>query len=89
MKCRSLLQNVDKPDRDTIEVRFQTKDRKVFENVKLRLFDPLKSAMARFAELRKVPLDSLRFVFDGERLDGKETPMDLDMEDGETIDVVY
>lgn len=82
-------QIIAKPEQDSIEVRFQTKDRKVFEKIKLKLFDPLEVAMKKFADLRRMPVDTLKFVFDGDKLSGKDTPLNLDMEEGDAIDVVY
>jgi small ubiquitin-related modifier len=31
---------------------------------------------------------SVRFLFDGDRVDAEKTPVDYDMEDGDSIDVV-
>jgi hypothetical protein len=39
------------------------------------------------AECLDVPAEKLKFSFDGESLNPNETPVDLDMEGGECIDV--
>ena len=43
--------------------------------------------MNMYAEREKVDLSSLTFKFDGELLNGTETPRNLELEGGECIDV--
>ena len=43
--------------------------------------------MAAYCEFRKLPRSRLKFLFDGEMLKGGETPVDLDMEEEDVIDV--
>ena len=43
--------------------------------------------MAAYCEFRKMPHSMLKFFFDGELLNGSETPVDLDMEEEDIIDV--
>lgn len=43
--------------------------------------------MAAYCEFRKMPHSRLKFFFDGELLKGSETPVDLDMEEEDIIDV--
>lgn len=43
--------------------------------------------MAAYCEFRKMPHSTLKFFFDGELLKGSETPVDLDMEEEDIIDV--
>ena len=43
--------------------------------------------MTAFCQRRGIPLTSARFLFDGERIAEQQTPAELDMEDGDTIDV--
>ena len=43
--------------------------------------------MNAFCQRRGIPLASVRFLFDGERIGEQQTPAELDMEDGDTIDV--
>lgn len=40
-----------------------------------------------YAERQGVPLNSLRFLFDGRRINDDETPKKLDMENDDTIEV--
>ena len=44
--------------------------------------------MTEFAASKEIELEKLKFSFDGEKLDPESTPEDLDMEDGDCIDVV-
>ena len=43
--------------------------------------------MKKFAEAKGVDLSTLTFQFDGEELSLTETPADLDMEEGDCVDV--
>ena len=43
--------------------------------------------MKQYSQFRKLPLSRFKFLFDGEALRGSETAEDLDMEDGDVIDV--
>jgi len=43
--------------------------------------------MNEYAEKKGVEVSSLRFMFDGETLDPQDTPISLDLEGGECIDV--
>ena len=47
---------------------------------------PFRRMFAKFAEMSKISESSLRFLFDGERINPDHTPGYLDMEDGDTID---
>ena len=48
---------------------------------------PLETMFAEYATFRNVKRSNLKFSFDGDPLDGTETPEDLDMEDENVIDV--
>lgn len=43
--------------------------------------------MKKFAEAKNVDVSILTFHFDGDELSPTETPTDLDMEDGDCVDV--
>ena len=43
--------------------------------------------MKAWCEKQQVEQSSVRFMFDGERISGDNTPLDLDMEDGDQVDV--
>lgn len=40
-----------------------------------------------YSERQGVPVNTLRFLFDGNRINDEDTPKSLDMEDGDTIEV--
>lgn len=54
---------------------------------KLRMNTRFDRVFARLADEMKLPVDSLRFLFDGDRVSPEQTPGGLVMEDGDTIDV--
>jgi len=83
-RCRDQLN----PDAaDMVELKVQTRDRRESVNIKIRLTDKMSVLMSKFAELKNLQLDNLRFSFDGEKVEGQETPEDLELDDGECIDV--
>lgn len=40
-----------------------------------------------YSDRQGVPVNSLRFLFDGRRINDDETPKQLEMEDGDVIEV--
>lgn len=50
--------------------------------------DPLKKAMTAFASELKTTISNLKFSFDGDIVDPSQTAEELDMENGDCIDVV-
>jgi len=42
---------------------------------------------AAFCERQGIPMTSVRFLFEGQRIDDNNTPKDLEMEDNDTIEV--
>lgn len=48
----------------------------------------MKKLMDAYANRQGVNLNSVRFLFDGERLQGHQTPTDIGLEEGDSIDVV-
>ena len=49
---------------------------------------PLQKLMAAFCQRQGVAQNSVRFLFDGERIAPTQSPKDLDMEDGDVINVM-
>lgn len=43
--------------------------------------------MTAYCKFRKLPRSKLKFLFDGDIIRGTETPIDLEMEDDDVIDV--
>ena len=48
---------------------------------------PLQHLMQAYCNRQGMDMKNLRFMYDGKRIEGAQTPADLDMEDGDTIDV--
>ncbi|CCE63454.1 hypothetical protein TPHA_0E03650 [Tetrapisispora phaffii CBS 4417] len=53
---------------------------------KIKRTTPLKRLMEAFAKRQGKEMDSLRFLYDGIRLQADQTPEDLDMEDNDIIE---
>ncbi|XP_069111336.1 small ubiquitin-related modifier-like [Argopecten irradians] len=53
----------------------------------------MKTSMAKvkksYSERQGIPASSLRFFFDGKRINDQDTPKDLEMEDDDVIDVYH
>ncbi|KAG6361901.1 hypothetical protein INS49_010130 [Diaporthe citri] len=54
---------------------------------KIKKSTKLEKLMDSFCERHGKTLDSVRFLFEGKRVQGSETPDSLEMEDGDTIEV--
>lgn len=61
---------------DNLEVYFRCK-----------LTTPFNKVMNAFCQKQGVAADKARFFFDGERIQGHQTPKDVGMEDGDAIDM--
>jgi len=48
---------------------------------------PLESLFVEYSKFRNMERSKLKFLFDGDSLEGNETPEELDMEDENVIDV--
>lgn len=70
-----------------MKIKFQSQNvKKPFETT-VGLDDRLSVAMMKCAEHLEIPLDRLKFVFDGDTLSSKSTARELEFEGGECIDV--
>ncbi|KAG8466440.1 hypothetical protein KFE25_002196 [Diacronema lutheri] len=71
----------------TINLKVATQDgSEIF--FKCKMTTPLNKLMNAFCQRQGVTMQSVRFLFDGQRITGDQTPKDLDMEDGDAIDVM-
>lgn len=59
-----------------------------FATLKISRKAGFRALMTEFAASKGLEIEQLKFSFDGEKLDPESTPEDLDMEDGDCIDVV-
>lgn len=55
---------------------------------KCKMTTPLEKLMKAFCTRNGVAQTSVRFLFDGNRINANQTPQELDMEDGDVIDVM-
>ncbi|RDD38096.1 NFATC2-interacting protein [Trichoplax sp. H2] len=69
----------------TIKIQSDDKSRatKTFKVHKLK---PLETAFKEYAKFHRIPLSSIAFSIDGERIDLKRTPVSLELESGDIID---
>ncbi|XP_066990955.2 DNA repair protein Rad60 [Anabrus simplex] len=74
-------------EENSLEFKLLFKDRKKPLLLRIKNDQNMKLLMIKCAEELELPLDSLKFAFDGEPLDPSATPSDLDMEGGECIEV--
>jgi len=76
-----------KPDVDTINLKVATQDgNEIF--FKCKKTTPLQKLMTAYCQRQGQTVEMVRFLFDGTRLRGNQTPSELDMEDGDVIDVM-
>mmetsp|Transcript_19891 Transcript_19891/g.56196 ORF Transcript_19891/g.56196 Transcript_19891/m.56196 type:complete len:92 (-) Transcript_19891:99-374(-) len=75
-----------KPDSGTINVKVKDSDTNttVFKVKPTTKFDKVFQA---YANRKGVQVSSLRFMFDGERLNGAQTPQDVELQNDDQIDV--
>uniref|UniRef100_H3C2F7 NFATC2-interacting protein n=1 Tax=Tetraodon nigroviridis TaxID=99883 RepID=H3C2F7_TETNG len=74
--------------RDVISVRLQSKDRNASQEFSIHRDTPLGSVFSQY--LSRVPSsasDTVCFYFDGSRVKHSQTPAELDMEDGDMVEV--
>ncbi|KAJ1959888.1 SUMO protein smt3, partial [Dimargaris xerosporica] len=55
---------------------------------KIKRSTPLRKLMETYCDRTGKNMNSVRFLFEGNRVLESHTPKDLDMEDGDTIDVM-
>jgi len=76
-----------KPDANQLNLKVVTQDgNEIF--FKCKMTTPLQKLMQAFCNRQGVALNSVRFLFDGARLSANQTPQELEMEDGDVIDVM-
>lgn len=77
----------DEGEAKTINLKVATQDgNEIF--FKCKMTTPLSKLMNAFCQRQGVTMNSVRFLFDGSRINVDQTPKDLEMEDGDTIDVM-
>ncbi|XP_066966878.1 uncharacterized protein [Macrobrachium rosenbergii] len=71
----------------TIPLKVQNSDKKGVVTIFIRPDAKMKELMHRYAEEKNIPVEELRFSFDGETLNPNDTPKSLDLEGNECVDV--
>lgn len=72
---------------DEMELKVQRKGHKEPILIQIKKTQKMRVLMLKCAERLDVPVEKLKFSFDGESLNPNETPVDLDLEGGECIDL--
>ena len=80
-------ENEEQSNEGKIELKFQSDRRRGAEMIWVAKEERFEGIMARYAAKAGVDLTALKFLFDGEPLGRLDTPLDLDLEGGECIDV--
>ena len=76
-----------KPETNQINLKVVTQDgNEIF--FKCKMTTPLEKLMKAFCSRNGVAMNSVRFLFDGNRVNATQTPGELEMEDGDVIDVM-
>lgn len=86
-KSRSNSTEDDDPNSISIKIRSNLDTRAHSVTMKISKLDQLSVLMVRYANDLKLPFKKLIFEFDGDRLNGTETAVDLEMENDSLIDV--
>ncbi|KAK3751801.1 hypothetical protein QZH41_013263 [Actinostola sp. cb2023] len=87
IECIIMESCPDVDEENLIEIKVQGIDaasRKAFSVSKTK---PLESLFVEYSKFRNMERSKLKFLFDGDSLEGNETPEELDMEDENVIDV--
>lgn len=77
--------NVSGPEHLNLQVKSQ--DGNVV-HFKAKITTPFRKLMTAYCDRQSVASESVVFLFEGERLRGEQTPQEVGMEDGDSIDVV-
>ena len=86
-RLRVAKEEEKKPDAGQLNLKVVTQDgSEIFFECKQTT--PLQKLMNAFCQRQGVNSASVRFLFDGQRLNPQQTPQELEMEDGDVIDVM-
>ncbi|CAB4009879.1 small ubiquitin-related modifier 1-like [Paramuricea clavata] len=75
-----------KPESEHINLKVMGQDNTEV-HFKIKRTTQLKKLKQAFCDRQGVALNSLRFLFDGQRINDDQTPKDLEMEDDDVIEV--
>jgi len=75
-----------KPDNEQLNLKVVGQDGQVIQ-FKIKRITPFRKLMHAYCDRTKVAQNTVRFTFDGSRINDTDTPRSMDMEDGDTIEV--
>ncbi|KAK7872747.1 hypothetical protein R5R35_011880 [Gryllus longicercus] len=81
------ISNRNETKKNLLEFKCVLKDRKKPLLVSIRKSDSMHCLMEKASELLECSLEKLKFKFEGEELEGRATPEELELEGGEVIEV--
>ncbi|XP_073281456.1 small ubiquitin-related modifier 1-like isoform X2 [Primulina huaijiensis] len=77
------------PSDSSVAMNLKVKDQDGNERVlRIKRNTQLKKLMNEFCGRKSLDLNSFTFLFEGRRIRGEQTPDELDLEDGDEIDVM-
>lgn len=76
-------------DPGSIRLKVQNAEKKGHVHIYINRYDKMQVLMEKYAKEKKVDVSTLRFHFDGEKLDPSDTPDNLDLDGDECIDVFH
>jgi len=76
----------NKSDNDQMNLKVVGQDGQVIA-FKIKRSTPFRKLMAAYCDRTKVVQSTVRFTFDGSRINDTDTPKSMDMEDNDTIEV--
>lgn len=86
VKPEAETQQDTKPEEDLLSVKVTDNQTEVFFRVKRST--PVRRIIDGFCKRTGKDQKSLRFMFDGERINGDDTPQSLGMDDGDAIEAL-
>ena len=78
----------NKPEENHINLKVVGADNSEV-HFKIKKTTQLKKLKQAYADRQGVPLNSLRFLFDGQRIGDEMSPKQLEMEEGDVIEVYH
>ena len=76
----------DNKDNEQLNLKVVGQDGQVIQ-FKIKRITPFRKLMHAYCDRSKVAQNTVRFTFDGSRINDTDTPKSMDMEDGDTIEV--
>lgn len=76
----------EKKDTDQMNLKVVGQDGQVIQ-FKIKRNTPFRKLMTAYCDRTKVVQSTVRFTFDGSRINDNDTPKTMDMDDGDTIEV--